>query len=142
MKQHAAFLEGFPQRGHMQPARGGGIESRLAQGLLHGRCGLVQLSGLEQAILPVELAARKDIGAAEHARLAVALEQQHLQPLRPVAKQHDRGGVDRRRQHFVLIDLEVHLTIVALARRTSGQRAGLFVAFATVGTGGQGICIT
>ncbi len=96
-QQQAGFLEAFAQRGDVQ-----------AGGLFRAQSGLVQPGqqrfglqvergqGIGAAVGRVELAARKDMDAAQHAGVGMAAQQQHLESGTAVAQQHQGGGVARR----------------------------------------------
>ena len=118
-KQHARLFKRFAQGSYKQPAGGGLVGGGFTQGGVQ-QCRVavkVRVVG-GVAVSSVQLAARKDIGAAEYVRQAVALDQKHFQPLGAVAQHHYGGRVARGQGGY--FGVEFHACHI----RCVGERGG------------------
>ena len=94
--QHARFLGRLARGGDIEGRRLRRAERRLAQARVQlGRRAVQQGQRVGAGIGRVHLAAGKHVGAAQHRRIGVAAQQQHLQPLGAVAQHHHAGRIER-----------------------------------------------
>ena len=119
-KQDAALFKGFAQGGYKEATGFVQVEFGLGQLLVQRIGSLVQVHcRIDFQVRRVQLATRKHIGAAQHRRIAVATQHEHLQAfVGMVAQNQDGGGIACRRGDN--LGIEFHEFIVAC--RPQGPR--------------------